>query len=64
MKASTKRHIETGAASGLVLVAVGLRIGFWAVDHVEVFMPGATIRKLWHTRPGADQPAEELGGAA
>jgi hypothetical protein len=58
VKASTKRHIENGAASGLVLVAVGLRVGFWLVDHV------AAIRKLWHTRPAGSTPAEELDGAA
>lgn len=63
MKTSTRRRVESGAATGLVLVAVGLRAGLWLVDHVEVFMPGATIRRLWHAGRAAPAPVEEPDGA-
>jgi acyl dehydratase len=52
MKPSTKRHLEYCAIGCVVLAAVGLRVGIYLVDHVEVFMPGATLRTLWRVKPG------------
>jgi acyl dehydratase len=52
MKASTKRVAKRCAIDGFLLAAVGLRVGYWAYDHVAFFLPGATLRKLRHLKPG------------
>ena len=46
MRPATRRRIENGAANGLVLAAVGLRVGLWLYDHVAFFLPRATARRL------------------
>lgn len=46
MNPATRRRVENGAATGLVLVAVGLRVGLWAADHAAFFLPKVTPRRL------------------
>jgi hypothetical protein len=46
LKPATRRRVENGAATGLVIVAVGLRAGLWLADHTAVFLPKVTPRRL------------------
>lgn len=46
MNPRARRRVENGAATGLVLVAVGLRLGLWCADHVAFFLPKTTARRL------------------
>jgi hypothetical protein len=56
VKAHTRRTLTHAAIGGFTLVAVGLRVGWFLADHVEVFIPGVTLRRLWHLKPSADSP--------
>lgn len=46
MSPATRRRVENGAATCLVLAAVGLRLGLWAADHAAFFLPKLTVRRL------------------
>lgn len=62
MKPATRRRVENGAATGLVLVAVGLRFGLWLADNVAVFLPKVTPRRLFEAAREARRSDED--GAA
>lgn len=52
MNASAKRVAKRCAIDGFLLAAVGLRVGWVFYDKAAFFLPGATLRKLRHLKPG------------